>query len=248
MKILIGRDHDEFSEMGAKYVADFIRANPGKLICLAAGDTPLGIYKRLAEMQKRGEIDLNSMYYAGLDEWAGIGYETKGSCAQVMRDNFYGPAGIECGRMRVFDGLAADLEKECKQVSQWVKANGGVAFTILGIGMNGHIGFNEPNTDPEKDALVVDLDAVTADVGRKYFHGAACPVKGMTLGVKTLKAADEVVLAVSGSKKGNILRKTLTEGPSTAIPSSLMRNCSNLTVLTDESAFRAMWGTEFTIP
>lgn len=82
------------------------------------GDTPLGIYKVLIAMQKGGGLDLNTMYYVGLDEWAGLGYETKGSCAQVMEDTFYGPAGIEPDRIRAFDGLAPDLEKECEEVNR----------------------------------------------------------------------------------------------------------------------------------
>jgi len=242
MNILIGQDFDEFSAVGAGRVAAFIRENPGKLLCFAAGDTPLGIYQALIAMQARGEVDLNSMYYVGLDEWVGIGYETKGSCAQVMQDTFYGPAGIEAGRIRVFNGLASDLEKECEDVNRWIAARGGIALTLLGIGMNGHIGFNEPFVDPERETLLVDLDEVTAEVGTKYFDGSSCPIKGITVGVKRLKEADQVILAACGEKKGGILKQTLVETPTIAVPSSLMQDHDQLTIITDTDAFRAMWG------
>jgi len=242
MRLLVGRDYDEFSAIGATCAAEFIRQNPGKLLCFAAGDTPLGIYKALIAMQTAGELDLGSMYYVGLDEWAGIGYETKGSCAQVMQDTFYGPAGIPPDRIRVFNGLASDLEKECQEINRWIEERGGIALTILGIGMNGHIGFNEPFVDPEQETLVVDLDEVTARVGKKYFDGASCPTKGTTVGIKRLKEAEEVILAACGHKKGEILKKTLVEPPTVAVPSSLMQDHDKLTVVADKSAFFAMWG------
>ena len=241
MKLLIGQDFSEFSAIGAKYIADFIGANPERLLCLAAGDTPLGIYKDLVEAQKSGEVNLNSMYYVGLDEWVGIGYETKGSCAQVMQDTFYGPAGIDPGRIRVFDGLCSDLENECNEVDVWIEEKGKIALTLLGIGMNGHIGFNEPNADPGKETLVIKLDNVTAEVGKKYFGGADCPGLGITVGVKRLLEADEVVLTAVGAKKGEILKKSIVDKPTAAVPSSLTQNHRGLTVITDKEAFRAMW-------
>jgi len=239
MKILVGKDYEEFAEIGAEYVADYIRKNPGKLLCLAAGDTPLGIYKNLIAKQTRGEVDLNLMCYVGLDEWVGIGYETQGSCAQVMEDNFYALAEIDRNRICVFDGLSSDLESECGKIERWINEHGGIALTLLGVGMNGHIGFNEPYCDTETDVAVVDLDEMTSEVGKKYFSGAACPTKGVTVGVKPLKSASEVILAVTGAKKGNILKKTLTEEPSNAVPATLLQNHPKLTVITDELAFKA---------
>lgn len=241
MKILVGRDYNEFSKLAAKHVAKFIRANPNRLLCFAAGDTPIGIYEELIKMQKCGELNLNTMYFVGLDEWVGIGYETKGSCAQVMQDFFYGPANIDTARIRVFDGLAADLEKECEQVDRWITEKGAISFTLLGIGMNGHIGFNEPGTDPERLTHAVELDEVTADVGKKYFDGAACPAQGITVGIKRLKEAEKIILTACGDNKGAILKKTLIEAPTTEVPSSLLQDHGDLTVVTDVNAFRAMW-------
>ena len=168
MKILVGQDWNDFSVLGANYIADFIHANPGKLLCFAAGDTPLGIYKALIDIQNCGELDLSSMYYVGLDEWVGIGYETKGSCAQVMQDNFYGPADIDLSRIRVFNGLCSDLKQECDEINTWIEKKGKIALTLLGIGMNGHIGFNEPFVDPTKNTLVIDSDAFKSMFCKKY--------------------------------------------------------------------------------
>ena len=241
MRILIGRDYHAFSVLGASYIADFIRANPGRLLCFAGGDTPLGIYKVLIEMQARGEVDLNSMYYVGLDEWVGIGHETKGSCAQVMQDGFYGPAGIDPSKIRVFDGLCLNLEQECAEIHAWIAERGKIALTLLGIGMNGHIGFNEPFVDPSKETLVVDLDETTVEVGQKYFNDVACPAQGITVGIKRLIEADEVILAACGPKKSGILKRTLTDTPSIAVPSTLMQEHEALTIVTDKDAFRGMW-------
>jgi len=244
MKLLIGQDVDEFSTIGGRIVGDYIRENPGKLLCFAAGDTPLGIYKELIQMQKRGEVDLSTMYYVGLDEWVGIGIETKGSCAQVMEDNFYGPAGIDGSRVRTFDGLSKDLERECQEISQWIEKRGKIALTLLGIGMNGHLGFNEPFVNPEKETLIVELDQVTAEVGKKYFQDTTVPKRGITVGIKALREAREVILVACGSKKGGILRKTLVDAPSIKVPSSLMQDHERLTIVIDKEAFQGMWGEE----
>lgn len=240
MKLLIGRSDKDFAEIGAQYIAKFIRGNPQSLLCLAAGDTPLGMYKRLVELQHQGEVDLNSVYYVGLDEWVGIGYETKGSCMQVMMDGFYGPAQIRPENMRVFNGLAENMEEECAQVEQWVADHGGIGMTLLGIGMNGHVGFNEPYTDPQKSIVLHDLDNVTEQVGKKYFDGKSCPTQGVTIGIRLLSGAKQVCLVASGAKKAPILRKSLMEDPTVAVPASLMQLHEQLTVIMDQEAFRAL--------
>ena len=240
MKLLIGRSDKDFAEIGAQYIAKFIRGNPQSLLCLAAGDTPLGMYKRLVELQHQGEVDLNSVYYVGLDEWVGIGYEIKGSCMQVMMDGFYGPAQIRPENMRVFNGLAENMEEECAQVEQWVADHGGIGMTLLGIGMNGHVGFNEPYTDPQKSIVLHDLDNVTEQVGKKYFDGKNCPTQGVTIGIRLLSGAKQVCLVASGAKKAPILRKSLMEDPTVAVPASLMQLHEQLTVIMDQEAFRAL--------
>jgi 6-phosphogluconolactonase/glucosamine-6-phosphate isomerase/deaminase len=239
MVLQVEKDDEGFAAAGACRLAVYIRQNPGRLLCLAAGDTPLGMYRALIELQRQGQVDLNTVFYAGLDEWVGLGPETKGACLQVMTEGFFGPAGIQAQRVRMFDGLA-DPGRECDAMARWVAGKGGIGLTLLGIGMNGHVGFNEPGADTGAQTLVVDLDPITQAVGKKYFSGGPCPTQGMTLGLALLRAAGAVILAAKGPQKGRILRQALAQDPCAQVPASLFQTHPDLLVVTDEAAFRGM--------
>ena len=235
MERIISPSAEALAQRAAGLIADFIRANPGKLICFAAGDTPLETYAELITLQRAGELDLNSMYYAGLDEWVGLSYEDRGSCMQVMHDGFYAPAGISEGRMHVFDGLG-DPAQQCRQMQQWIDSRGGIALTVLGIGMNGHIGFNEPPATDAPGCLVVDLDDTTRAVSVKYFDRPLPVEKGITVGLAELMKAQRMILMATGERKRQIVKAT-AEGPMAPdVPSSMLQDQRGLTALFDEAA------------
>ncbi len=215
--------------------ADWIRAHPGGLVCLAAGDTPLPVYARLVALQEAGRVDLRSVFYVGLDEWVGLGYADRGSCLQVMADAFYGPAGIPVERRRVFDGLA-DPHAECAAVDRWIADHGGIGFTLLGIGLNGHIGFNEPGTPDQDGCVVVDLDGTTKAVSVKYF-GAARPVRqGVSVSARTLSKADTVLLMASGAKKAPIVARLRKGAAPAEVPAARLIGHPGLHLFLDREA------------
>jgi len=236
MKIITLQHEAELSERIARDTAAYIRAHPGALLCLAAGDTPLEAYRELVRLQAASEVDLGSVYYVGLDEWEGIGRETAGSCAQVMSDGFYDPAGIPKDRIAVWNGLCGDPEAEARRIEGWIRLRGGIAFTLLGIGMNGHVGFNEPGTGLPEGGLRVPLDETTRRVSVKYF-GRALPVEyGLSVGAGELKKAKTVFLMASGHRKADIVRKTVREPASIEVPSSMMADHPDITLYLDEPA------------
>ena len=238
MKITVTENYAELSRETARSVAEFINGNPGALLCFAAGDTPLGTFAELIRMQEKGEVDLSAVFYAGLDEWVGLGPHDKGSCHQVMFGNFYAPAKIPRERIRVFDGLANPAD-ECAAMGEWLDAKGGIGLTLLGVGMNGHIGFNEPANQPEnsgRQAIVVPLDEVTQSVGRKYFDGAPCVPTGITIALPTLFKARRILVMACGEHKAPIIRQSFTSPPTPALPASLLRNHPDLTLLLDKQA------------
>ncbi|MCL1909737.1 MAG: glucosamine-6-phosphate deaminase [Kiritimatiellaeota bacterium] len=236
MQTFVAEDYRTLSVETAKLIAEYVRANSGALLCLAAGDTPLGAFAELVKMQDAGEVDLSSVYYAGLDEWVGLGYEDKGSCKQVMSDNFYTPAHIPRERIHVFDGLN-NPENECEKMNAWLDARGGIGLTLLGVGMNGHVGFNEPHGPSFADgALVVPLDETTKSVGAKYFNKPT-PVKyGITISLAALRNARKILVMASGAKKVRIVRKAFYEPPTPEVPASLLQGHPDLTLLLDEAA------------
>ena len=236
MKLKIFEDYNELSRMTAQAAAGYIQNNPNSLVCFAAGDTPLGMLRELVAMQSRGEVDLASVYYAGLDEWVGLGRDDTGSCENVMYNAFYEPAGIPKERIRLFNGLAADLEAECRMMEDWIRSHRGIGFTVLGIGMNGHIGFNEPGAPDHDGCFVTELDATTKSVSKKYF-GMERPVSaGITIGWRTLFKAGRAIIMVSGGNKAEVV-KAAYEGPITIdMPASLFQKHENVCLMLDKEA------------
>ena len=237
MKIIVARDFEELSALAAKKTAEYINEHPGALICLAAGKTPLRMFEILVGMQNRGETDLSSVWYAGLDEWISLGPNDAGSCHKVMTEAFYGPAGIPDGKIRLFDGLAGDMERQCAQMEEYIDSRGGIGYTLLGVGMNGHIGFNEPGAPDKKGCLIVPLDDITITVSKKYDINAKTPLtSGVTIGRRTLFDALAVVLMASGAEKADIMKAAL-HGPITSgVPASIFQEHRNATALLDRES------------
>ena len=242
MKIITAKDYCELSLLAAQKTADYINANPGSLICFPAGDTPLGMYAELVAMQKRGEVDLMSVWYAQLDEWVGLGPGDTGSCIRVMADAFFVPACISRTRVKLFNGLDPDLERQCREMEDWLASHGGIGYAVLGVGMNGHIGFNEPGTPDTEGCIIVKLDDTTKTVSKKYF-GKEMPVTtGLTIGWRTLLDARSVVFMAGGATKAPIIKDAL-EGPvTTRLPASLFQNHRDITVMLDKDAASLLRG------
>lgn len=236
MVTIIGANYQEMSLFAAQNVAMFINENPGRLLCFAAGTTPMGMFEKLIQMQNEKLVDLSSVYYAELDEWVGLGYEDTGSCSQVMADNYYIPAGIPEERLHIFDGLDTDTEKQCNLMEEWINNHGGLGLAVLGIGMNGHIGFNEPKTTGVYGCFTVELDDVTKKVSVKYFSKTLPVEFGITIGWKMLKSANQVILIADGEKKAPIVKASLEGAITDKVPASLMQNHTNLMVILDKGS------------
>jgi glucosamine-6-phosphate deaminase len=236
LEIIIEADYKSLSSQAARRAAAFIRANPESLLCFAAGDTPLGMFEELLKMQKQNKVNLSSVFYAGLDEWLGLGYQDKGSCRQVMFDNYYTPAGIPAGRIAVFDGMDKDAAAQCRKMEQWIALRGGIGLAVLGIGLNGHIGFNEPNAPVEEGCFTVELDEVTKTVSKKYFNKTLPVQRGVTIGWKTLSGAKKIILLASGAKKAHIVEAAFTCEKNPAVPASLLQDHPDFTVILDKPA------------
>ncbi len=236
MYTILSDNYNDMSLAAAQAAAAYINKNPGTLLCFAAGTTPMGMFKELIRMQESKAVDLSSVYYAGLDEWVGLGYSDNGSCSQVMLDNYYTPAGIPQEKIHIFDGLDNDTDKQCRLMEDWIKSHGGIGLTVLGIGMNGHIGFNEPNAPDINGCFTVPLDDITKTVSVKYFDRQLPVEYGITIGWRMLKDAKKVVLIADGEKKQQIVKASLYGAIDKSVPASLMQNHPALTVIIDKGA------------
>ena len=233
MKLEIYKDHDELSREVARVIIAAVRNHPASVLCLAAGDTPRQVYAALAS---GGQVDYSGCTFIGLDEWVGIPPENEGSCSFFLHNNLFHPLGIRPHQVHLFDALAEDLVSECGKMDAIIREKGGIDLMLAGVGMNGHVGFNEPGVSDDLYAHVVTLDATTQSVGQKYFKEATRLERGITLGLKHLLESTTAIIMASSAKKAEVIRLAL-EGPvSNQIPASIIRKHPAGVVMLDADA------------
>ncbi|KQL52521.1 hypothetical protein AN964_02535 [Heyndrickxia shackletonii] len=225
------------AEAAGEHIIELVKKKPESLLCFAGGETPLLTLNYLVEAALKGKVDFGKCSFVGLDEWVGLGRETKGSCRQTLFDYFFDRVPeLTDSQICFFDGLANDLDAECKRVDEFIAKHGVIDFMLLGIGMNGHLGFNEPGVPTDKYCHVVDLDSVTKKVSVKYFDEEVNVSKGISLGIKHIMEATEVMLMAYGEKKADIVKRTIDTEPTSDVPSTLAKNSKNAVMFIDEAA------------
>ena len=236
MKVSIVNDYIELSKNVSKFIINYVNDNPNSLLCLAGGDTPLYTYKLLIEAHLKKEVDFSKCKFVSLDEWVGLGEEDKGSCVETLHSNLYKFLNLNTEQICFFDGLTEDLEAECKRVDKFIFENKGIDIILLGVGINGHLGFNEPGVDDSLYSNVVELDSSTIKVSEKYFDKKQEVAKGITLGMKHIYEARNILLMANGEKKASIIEKTLKVEKSSMIPSTLIRDNEKTVIFLDKKA------------
>ena len=236
MNLIIKDNYDEMSKATGDFVIDYINKKADTLLCIAGGETPYGLFKYLIEASKNGKVDFSKCKFVGLDEWVGLGRKTRGSCQETLYNNFFDLLPIKEDQICIFNGLSENLESECKRVDKFISDNGNIDLMVLGIGMNGHIGFNEPNVPIDTYCHVVDLDPITKDVSVKYFDEALDVKQGISLGMKTINESDTILLMANEERKAEIVRKTVNEEKTPLVPSSLLKDFPKLYFFLDKAA------------
>ena len=217
----------------AEDIAGYVRKNPGALLCMAAGDVALPVFRALIVMQSRGEVDLNSVFYVGLCEWVGVSKTTAGSFSSMFYEDFIGPAGVDIERVCLWDGSCDRLESEKRRVERWLSERGGLGLAVLDIGRNGRVGFNEPNTGFAEGAVIVALDYMTITEAMRYFKGMLPVRYGVSLGLGELNKADKLILVAIGDDKTGAVSRAVNGGRSFAAPVSLLMDHGDVTLYTD---------------
>lgn len=236
MKIFIADNYNGLSEQAAKEVILLMKERKNPLICTASGDTPAGLYKCIVDKFIKKEINFSDWSFIGLDEWTGMNGSDEGSCRFHLNNQLFGPLRVTDDRIFFFDGRAKDLEKECDSAENFILHHGGIDVAILGLGMNGHIGMNEPGTSPALRSHVTSLDPITQKTGQKYFKKHQTLTDGITLGLATLLDAKHIVLLISGSHKAGIVKQMLESEISEKLPASLLRKHPGLKIYLDNEA------------
>ena len=236
MEVIVENSYEEMSARTADMIVSSIRKNPQALLCLAAGDTPRVAYTLVAERVAEEKIDLSRCKFVSLDEWVGIGADNPGSCRYFLRTTLFNPLGLSDNQLHLFNSLAPDLDKECRDMDGFIQTNNGIDLIVVGIGRNGHIGFNEPGVATNLHSHVVELDNTTKTVGQKYFNETTALTQGITLGLKHLLEAKQAILIANGKVKAEVIAQSV-EGPvDISMPASIMQQHSNGFVILDKEA------------
>lgn len=236
MNIKIAPSYDEISRQAARDLLQLVGTKPNPLICAASGHSPAGLYRELIREIRQQGLDVSNWKFVGLDEWAGMDENDEGSCSYDLQQLFFQPLGISKEQICLFDGRAENREAECRRVEDFLQTAGGIEVAILGIGLNGHVGMNEPGTDPAIRVHEADIDPLTQQTGQKYFRTPQSLSQGLTIGLANLLEARHVFLLANGAHKADIVRKALTEAPSTDLPVTLLRQHEHATFYLDQEA------------
>ena len=223
----------------ADAIVSSIAANPDAAVVVATGRTPAITYGVLADRVNAG-LDTSALRVFQLDEYVGVGPRDDRSLFGWMDTCFVRPLGIDPASVTRFDGLADDLDAVCTGYVRAVRAAGGFDLAILGLGPNGHLGFNEPPSDATSPTRVVGLSEASLASNAAYWGEGRVPRSALTAGMDLLLAARRVVLIVTGEAKRDILRRTVTEPPTPSVPASFLQGHPDVLVIAD----RAAWGDE----
>jgi len=237
MNIIICGDTKEFNEKSAQIVASQIRQKPNSVLGLATGSTPVGMYHQLVEMYKNNELDFEQVTTFNLDEYVGLDKDHPQSYHAFMYKNLFDHINIKKENVHLPDGKASNLESECTAYEEKIKNAGGIDLQVLGIGHNGHIGFNEPKTPFESTTHVVELDQRTIEANSRFFDSIEqVPRKALSMGIKTIMHAKKILFMASGADKAEIVAKAL-QGPVTPdVPASVLQLHPDVTVVLDIEA------------
>lgn len=234
MNIYVKKDYNELSRAAAEEIKQVVGKKPDCLLGLATGNTPIGIYRELVSMYRRKEIDFSRVRAMNLDEYFGISLNHPGTCNTYLEDHFYRYINIRRDNIFRLNSEAKSGEDEGSRYEEIIGKIGGIDLLILGIGLNGHLGFNEPGTSFESPTHTVNLTDITKQCNYQLFGTVdKMPEYGITMGLKTIMKAGKCILMASGEKKSKIIFKALKEPVTTEIPASILQLHHNVSTYLD---------------
>lgn len=237
MTIYEGKDYNEVSRKAAQIMAAQIIAKPQSVLGLATGSTPVGMYQQMVEWCKAGDLDFSQITSVNLDEYKGLSGENDQSYRYFMNTNLFDHVNIDKARTFVPNGLEEDSEKACADYNEVIRSVGGVDMQLLGIGGNGHIGFNEPSDAFEKETHCVDLTESTIKANARFFASMdEVPKQAYTMGIKNIMEAKKILLVANGEAKAEALYNSLYGPITPQVPASILQLHPDVTVVADEAA------------
>lgn len=237
MKIIKTTDYYHMSRMAANILSAQVIIKPDCVLGLATGSTPIGTYEQLIRWYEKGDLDFSQVRTINLDEYKGLSPENDQSYRYFMNEHLFRHININLERTHVPNGLESDPIKACEDYNRIIRENGGVDLQLLGLGLNGHIGFNEPGAAFEKETHCVDLTQSTIDANSRFFESMELvPKQAYTVGIKTIMQAKKIVVIASGENKADIIAKAFWGPITPSVPASVLQLHNDVVLVGDEAA------------
>lgn len=237
MKIIRAKNYNDMSRKAANIISAQIIMKPHCVLGLATGSTPIGIYEQLVEWYKKGDLDFSEVTTLNLDEYKGIARENEQSYYFFMNEKLFSKVNINPERTFLPDGMEPDSRKACADYNRIIEEAGGVDLQLLGLGHNGHIGFNEPGMAFEAQTHCVNLTESTMKANQRFFASAdEVPRQAYTMGIKTIMQAKKILVVVSGEDKASIVKEAFLGTITPKIQASVLQLHNDVTLVADEAA------------
>ena len=237
MRIIKAKDYADMSRKAANIIAAQVILKPDCVLGLATGSTPIGTYKELIKGYENGDLDFSLVKTANLDEYRGLEKSNDQSYDYFMKANLFNHININFDNLNIPNGENPDADAECKRYEEVVKALGGQDLQLLGMGHNGHIGFNEPADEFVKETHCVDLQESTIQANKRFFEKVEdVPTQAYTMGINTIMQAKMILVIVSGADKAEIVKKAFFGPVTPQVPASILQMHPNVVVVVDEAA------------
>ena len=237
MRIYRATDYKDMSRKAANIISAQVIMKPNCVLGLATGSSPIGTYEQLVEWYKKGDLDFSEVKTANLDEYKGLDRTNDQSYYYFMNDHLFSKVNIDMANVNIPNGMEPDAEKECARYEAKIHSLGGVDLQLLGLGHNGHIGFNEPNSEFDKVTHCVDLTESTIEANKRFFASIDdVPRQAYTMGIKTIMQAKKILIVVSGEDKAEIVKKAFFGPITPEVPASVLQLHNDVTLVGDAAA------------
>ena len=237
MRVYCAKDYDHASRIAANIISAQVIMKPDCVLGLATGSTPIGTYEELIRRYEQGDLDFSKVHSINLDEYKGLSPENDQSYRYFMNTHLFDKINIDKKNTYVPDGLEPDKEKACRDYEEIIRVHGGVDLQVLGLGHNGHIGFNEPGSVFEKETHCVTLSDTTREANARFFSSMdEVPTEAYTMGLGSIMQAKKIIVIVTGEGKREIVKKAF-QGPITPeVQASVLQLHKDVILVGDEAA------------
>ncbi|EQB88018.1 glucosamine-6-phosphate deaminase [Clostridium punense] len=237
MRIIVAEDYKEMSKTAADMMASQIILKPDSVLGLATGGTPMGFYKELVNLYKQGKFSFKEVKTFNLDEYYGLDKRNLQSYHYYMMENLFKHIDIDLENVNIPDGTAKDIDEECRAYEDKIRKAGGIHMQLLGIGINGHIGFNEPDVKFEAITHLVNLDEETIEANSRFFSSIEeVPRSAISMGIKTIMHSKKILLLAAGSEKAQVIERMINGPITPELPASILQLHPDVTLIVDKEA------------